>query len=129
MPATSIFMSALSAGISGIGYSRISVLPGPVLTAASTFSIMGEFLMLAAPQKHPGRAAAAGRIKEWTRDRFGDVTVLVTELESGTPGFPPLTTVIAFWTAERKHFHFRVFKRSEERRVGKECRSRWSPYH
>ena len=24
---------------------------------------------------------------------------------------------------------FRVQDRSEERRVGKECRSRWSPYH
>ena len=24
---------------------------------------------------------------------------------------------------------FEVQKRSEERRVGKECRSRWSPYH
>ena len=24
---------------------------------------------------------------------------------------------------------FTKFKRSEERRVGKECRSRWSPYH
>ena len=23
----------------------------------------------------------------------------------------------------------RAFLRSEERRVGKECRSRWSPYH
>ena len=23
----------------------------------------------------------------------------------------------------------KVTKRSEERRVGKECRSRWSPYH
>ena len=23
----------------------------------------------------------------------------------------------------------RIFHRSEERRVGKECRSRWSPYH
>ena len=23
----------------------------------------------------------------------------------------------------------RVYVRSEERRVGKECRSRWSPYH
>ena len=23
----------------------------------------------------------------------------------------------------------RTFERSEERRVGKECRSRWSPYH
>ena len=22
-----------------------------------------------------------------------------------------------------------IYKRSEERRVGKECRSRWSPYH
>src|SRR2546426_12046743 len=25
--------------------------------------------------------------------------------------------------------HRRVAERSEERRVGKECRSRWSPYH
>src|SRR3712207_8778539 len=24
---------------------------------------------------------------------------------------------------------FRRYRRSEERRVGKECRSRWSPYH
>ena len=35
-------------------------------------------------------------------------------------------------TPERIRFHHtaNVFKsRSEERRVGKECRSRWSPYH
>jgi hypothetical protein len=38
IPATSIFSKALSGGISGIGNSRISVLPGPTLTAASTFS-------------------------------------------------------------------------------------------
>ena len=25
--------------------------------------------------------------------------------------------------------HLTLFVRSEERRVGKECRSRWSPYH
>ena len=25
--------------------------------------------------------------------------------------------------------HYNLLKRSEERRVGKECRSRWSPYH
>ena len=34
---------------------------------------------------------------------------------------------------EEKHKYFDIFKktlsRSEERRVGKECRSRWSPYH
>src|SRR5690348_17764125 len=26
-------------------------------------------------------------------------------------------------------FNYRELKRSEERRVGKECRCRWSPYH
>ena len=28
-----------------------------------------------------------------------------------------------------KYFSFDLIFRSEERRVGKECRSRWSPYH
>src|SRR2546421_8675383 len=32
------------------------------------------------------------------------------------------------WLVEARHAHF-VVGRSEERRVGKECRSRWSPYH
>ena len=36
-------------------------------------------------------------------------------------------------TFEKKHGlppgTFRNSNRSEERRVGKECRSRWSPYH
>ena len=27
------------------------------------------------------------------------------------------------------HAHAQAHSRSEERRVGKECRSRWSPYH
>ena len=29
----------------------------------------------------------------------------------------------------RNLFEHETFDRSEERRVGKECRSRWSPYH
>src|SRR5438105_2856255 len=40
------------------------------------------------------------------------------------------------WTSDKKAqryvFHLRsgvTFHRSEERRVGKECRSRWAPYH
>src|SRR5436853_2680977 len=38
MPPTSIFRRAPSVGTSGMGYSRISVLLGPVRTAARTFS-------------------------------------------------------------------------------------------
>ena len=30
---------------------------------------------------------------------------------------------------ETKDLYAENYKRSEERRVGKECRSRWSPYH
>ena len=60
------------------------------------------------------RAEAASRVKAWTRSRFGDVTVLVTELESAAPGSPPLQTVVAFWTADRKHYHFKVLKPLEK---------------
>jgi hypothetical protein len=65
---------------------------------------------------NPNRADAAARVKQWTRERFAlsDATLLVSEVESATPGFPRLHTVVAFWTAERKHYHFRVFKPLEQ---------------
>src|SRR5229473_5415003 len=34
---------------------------------------------------------------------------------------------LRYWTSRRTTAQ--VIARSEERRVGKECRSRWSPYH
>ena len=36
---------------------------------------------------------------------------------------------ITFMNKEHKEFYLEYLPRSEERRVGKECRSRWSPYH
>jgi|SRR6267143_866842 len=73
--------------------------------------------MLAPFHKSRSRHDAATQVKQWVRARFalGDAaTLLVTEVENATPGFPPLSTVVAFWTAERKHYHFRVFKPLEE---------------
>src|SRR5574341_2512261 len=35
----------------------------------------------------------------------------------------------AAWPAHAARLRYRSAPRSEERRVGKECRSRWSPYH
>ena len=37
--------------------------------------------------------------------------------------------LIAFQQSEEKKEQLKAALRSEERRVGKECRSRWSPYH
>jgi len=73
--------------------------------------------MLAPSRKSPDRLEAASRVKAWTRARFSlpaDSIILVSELESAAPGFPPLSTVVAFWSAERKHYHWRIFKPLEE---------------
>src|SRR5690242_19314973 len=42
-----------------------------------------------------------------------------------------LSLTYSVWKGDRSAalFQFPIFTRSEERRVGKECRSRWSPYH
>ena len=44
-----------------------------------------------------------------------------SKLQEGQIDFAP-EGYYAYWNYAQK-------KRSEERRVGKECRSRWSPYH
>ena len=49
--------------------------------------------------------------------------------------FKPGTKIVAIYGGERIEKQFAALRRnpqivrSEERRVGKECRSRWSPYH
>src|SRR3989442_13014548 len=48
------------------------------------------------------------------------------------PDSPAMTVLLNFVKAEarkRGAFMLKIEPRSEERRVGKECRSRWWPYH
>jgi len=62
--------------------------------------------------KRPGHAAAADRVREWTRERFKlpqDAAIMVAEVSCAVPGCPPLETVVAFWTGNGRH-HFKVFK-------------------
>ena len=43
-----------------------------------------------------------------------------------------LSTLLAYisvWGQSEENGLISIYMRSEERRVGKECRSRWSPYH
>ena len=64
--------------------------------------------------------------------------ISVRELFKNTAKYADQTIEIGGWVRNRrpsKQFGFIMlndgtyFTRSEERRVGKECRSRWSPYH
>src|SRR2546425_11915988 len=53
------------------------------------------------------------RFKDITDDFFGNAGPGVRHFDSDI----------------RARLRLRIHSRSEERRVGKECRSRWSPYH
>lgn len=68
-------------------------------------------------RKGPGHLEAVERLKDWTRGRFAlaaDEVIVVSEMAGSLPGFPPLTTVIGFWTVEGTRHQFKVFKRVEE---------------
>ena len=57
-----------------------------------------------------------------------------THLNIGTIGHidhgkTSLTAAITKCLSTQKWADYTAAERSEERRVGKECRSRWSPYH
>ena len=68
--------------------------------------------MLGFINKSPEHREALDRVREWTRERFAlgeDTAILVAEVACKTPGCPPLETVIAFWSGERRH-HTKVFK-------------------
>ena len=70
-----------------------------------------------ATRKGPRHLDAVERLKAWTRERFTlgeDETVVVAEMARGLPGFPPLETVIAFWSYAGVRHHFTVFKPVEE---------------
>src|SRR2546427_11450199 len=56
----------------------------------------------------------------------GDTTQFGGPAVAGSQGFPGFTPSDA---SDHNRTNFAMYTRSEERRVGKECRSRWSPYH
>src|SRR2546422_11432673 len=59
--------------------------------------------------------------------------IIQDQISSAHPGAPlvvaPLLDAVGVLNAEPRLFVLPNDARSEERRVGKECRSRWSPYH
>src|SRR5256885_15397487 len=67
------------------------------------------------------------------KEGFGFRTECVVHLDSGIVFEADAMAADAYASAEqaavRIEKQLRRYKRSEERRVGKECRSRWSPYH
>ena len=61
----------------------------------------------------------------WTGDEERKGTITLNDLQ----GIDQAKLDAMKFNYRRIEKYIRLFLRSEERRVGKECRSRWSPYH
>src|SRR2546430_17391032 len=64
---------------------------------------------------------------KFAKERQGFVNARIGQLKKrmGDLGMLNLNNI----PKDRSRYGSRIVVRSEERRVGKECRSRWSPYH
>ena len=58
-----------------------------------------------------------------------DTLDAIPEPLQGSPVFEKAFQIAELSNLSRSELDIFERKRSEERRVGKECRSRWSPYH
>ena len=80
-----------------------------------------------------GREAAQGAITEQLTGLMGSQTAELLEqavANASNPSSGVLASLIGVATLiATASGAFGELQRSEERRVGKECRSRWSPYH
>ena len=77
----------------------------------ATTVIIGNCSLALAPVRAHGREKLAGMLSYVE-------AIPMDVLQAGVP-----------WTWETFPEYMKAIGRSEERRVGKECRSRWSPYH
>jgi len=120
---------ALAAPIVGLAFDRV----GPRLLMPLGAALVGLGLMLSS-------------ISKSLFDLYFSYGV-VTALGQGALGFVGHNALISFWFVKRRATAIgiasmgqglgalvmvpatQILIRSEERRVGKECRSRWSPYH
>ena len=77
---------------------------------------------------------------EYPDDKYGILDVKVVLKNGSQMDFEMQVTAVSYWTKRILFYLGKMYtdqlkagesyeKRSEERRVGKECRSRWSPYH
>ena len=76
------------------------------------------------------------QVMEWNDDVSAEVRAALRQHRvclvnvMGSPGAGKTSLLTALIGRLREEFAIGVIEgRSEERRVGKECRSRWSPYH
>src|SRR2546422_6319772 len=117
-----------------------------VLIGAFCFPFAVSLILAAAPAQETQNTQAAlpkdvypetfSRLQQQIRGGLGGAAAIRLHGSQGNVRFQSSVgrdlTELAILTTAREHdqpYEWSLHERSEERRVGKECRSRWSPYH
>ena len=96
----------------------VGMIPSVTLDTASTRAAQGQSILVPITPTAAAEDVVAGQLPPDTGD----------QVISNTPVVITKSRAVPFrWTGEETQGI--NAERSEERRVGKECRSRWSPYH
>ena len=89
-----------------------------ITAAATTTNVAGRYIQCDLDSGETGTA-----VTDWTY-----AVILLDGAEESVVGTGAYTVVASAWDGSGSVLATNT-TRSEERRVGKECRSRWSPYH
>ena len=93
-----------------------------VVPLGSSVSITFDARIICATNRELEKEVAEGRFREDLFYRLNVIEIYLPPLRERREDIPLLARSFITRTAHEQ-------QRSEERRVGKECRSRWSPYH
>ena len=91
-------------------------------------------LFFSDPEISGAQLSPNGQFIAFQKPLDGVVNIWVKGIDEPMEAARPVTEdanspiMIYFWSADGRYILY-AQDRSEERRVGKECRSRWSPYH
>ena len=122
-------MNALSRLLARFTFLRWMALVGLMLGATSPALASAITPMVAASQWHTVALKSDGTLLAWGDNSNGQLGDGTTTPRLSPVAVPGLADVIAVAVGSSFTVALKSDGRSEERRVGKECRSRWSPYH
>ena len=111
------------------------MLPASYQLRLIAIAVVATMLLLSAASSAAQSAGNSGSINGTVQDQTGAVvTNANVEIRNPVSGFDRSTSTdsagrFEFSNVPFNPYHLTATARSEERRVGKECRSRWSPYH
>src|SRR3989441_12279665 len=107
-------------------YGKLAGMTGTAETEAEEFAKIYKLDVTVVPTNRPlVRVNYPDVVYKTEREKFNAVVEDI--IERNTRGQPALVGTVSIEKSEQLSKLLK--KRSEERRVGKECRSRWSPYH